>query len=114
MLDLEIKYRYNDVSIVPTKISYINHRFDVNPLYDYCMLPIFAAPMSSIYVKNDTVFWLNDIYNIVHFLKIINQVIESPKPLNDELKKEILDILDSKAMETSCRDILFNYFSKKT
>ena len=56
----------------------------------------------------------DDIYNIVHFLKIINQVIESPKPLNDELKKEVLDILDSKAMETSCRDILFNYFSKKT
>ena len=53
MLDLEIKYGYNDVSIVPAKISYINHRFNVNPYYDYCMLPIFAAPMSSIYVKND-------------------------------------------------------------
>lgn len=65
MLDLEMKYGYNDVSIVPAKISYINHRFDVNPCQDYGMLPIFAAPMSSIYIKNDTTFWLNDIYNIV-------------------------------------------------
>ena len=61
MLDLEMKYGYNDVSIVPAKISYINHRFDVNPCQDYGMLPIFAAPMSSIYIKNDTTFWLNDI-----------------------------------------------------
>ena len=65
MLDLEMKYGYNDVSIVPAKISYINHRSDVNPYQDNCMLPIFAAPMSSIYVKNDKTFWLNDIYNIV-------------------------------------------------
>ena len=56
----------------------------------------------------------DDIDNIVHFLNIIHQVIESPKPLNEDLKKEVLDILDSKSMETSCRDILFNYFSKKT
>ena len=65
MLDLEMKYGYNDVSIVPAIISYINHRSDVNPCQDYGMLPIFAAPMSSIYIKNDTTFWLNDIYNIV-------------------------------------------------
>ena len=65
MLDLEMKYGYNDVSIVPAKISYIKHRFDVNHCHDYGMLPIFAAPMSSIYIKNDTTFGLNDIYNIV-------------------------------------------------
>ena len=65
MLDLEMKYGYNDVSIVPAKISYINHRADVIPYYAYHYLPIFAAPMSSIYIKNDTTFWLNDIYNIV-------------------------------------------------
>ena len=65
MLDLEMKYGYNDVSIVPAKISYINHRSDVNPCQDYGMLPIFAAPMSSIYVKNSTDFWINGISNIV-------------------------------------------------
>ena len=65
MLDLEMKYGYNDVSIVPAKISYISHRADVIPYYAYHHLPIFAAPMSSIYIKNDTTFWLNDIYNIV-------------------------------------------------
>ena len=65
MLDLEMKYGYNDVSIVPAKISYINHRADVIPYYAYRHLPIFAAPMSSIYVKNSTDFWINGISNIV-------------------------------------------------
>ena len=65
MLDLEIKYGYNDVSIIPAKISYINHRSEVNPYYAYNKLPIFAAPMSSIYVKNSTDFWINGISNIV-------------------------------------------------
>ena len=65
MLDLEMKYGYNDVSIVPTEISYISHRADVIPYYAYCHLPIFAVPMSSIYVKNSTDFWINGISNIV-------------------------------------------------
>ena len=65
MLDLEMKYGYDDVSIVPAEISYISHRADVIPCYDYCMLPIFTAPMSSIYVKNSTDFWINSISNIV-------------------------------------------------
>ena len=65
MLDLEMKYGYNDVSIVPAKISYINHRADVIPYYAHRHLPIFAAPMSSIYVKNSTDFWINGISNIV-------------------------------------------------
>ena len=66
MLDLEMKYGYNDVSIVPAEISYISHRTDVIPFYDCCMLPIFTAPMSSIYVKNDReLYGLNGIYNII-------------------------------------------------
>lgn len=65
MLDLEMKYGYNDVSIVPAKISYISHRADVIPYYAYHHLPIFTAPMSSIYVKNSTDFWINGISNIV-------------------------------------------------
>ena len=65
MLDLEMKYGYNDVSIVPAKISYISHRADVIPYYAYRHLPIFVAPMSSIYVKNSTDFWINGISNIV-------------------------------------------------
>lgn len=65
MLDLKIKYGYNDVSIVPAEISYISHRSDVFPYYAYHTLPIFAAPMSSIYVKNSTDFWINGISNIV-------------------------------------------------
>ena len=65
MLDLEMKYGYNDVSIIPAEISYINHRTDISPFYDCWMLPIFTAPMSSIYVKNSTDFWINGISNIV-------------------------------------------------
>lgn len=65
MLDLEMKYGYNDVSIVPAEVSYISHRADVIPCYDYCMLPIFTAPMSSIYVEDTDFYGLNGIYNII-------------------------------------------------
>ena len=65
MLDLEIKYGYNDVSIIPAEVSYINHRADVIPYYNYCMLPIFTAPMSSIYIKDIYFYILNGIYNII-------------------------------------------------
>ena len=64
-MDDKIKFGYNDVSIVPAKISYINHRSEVNPYYAYNKLPIFVAPMSSIYIKNSTDFWINGISNIV-------------------------------------------------
>ena len=60
-----MKYGYNDISIVPAEVSYISHRADVIPCYDYCMLPIFTAPMSSIYVEDTDFYGLNGIYNII-------------------------------------------------
>ena len=57
---------------------------------------------------------LDDIFNVCNFLKVVQQVICSQKPLQEDLKREVIDILDSKSMETSCREILFNYFSRKT
>lgn len=49
MSDLKMKYGYNDISIVPARISCINHRSEVNPYYsNNNKLPIFTAPMSSI------------------------------------------------------------------
>lgn len=40
-------YSYNDLTIVPAKITNINSRSDCNPYYGD-MLPIFTAPMSSV------------------------------------------------------------------
>lgn len=49
----KIKYGYNDVSIVPAKISNIKHRSEINPYYSNNKLPIFTAPMSSIINSNN-------------------------------------------------------------
>jgi hypothetical protein len=57
---------------------------------------------------------INDIVNVCNFLRVVQQVITAKEPLKEELKREVIDILDSKRMETSCREILFNYFSRKT
>ncbi len=46
-----IKYSYNDVSILPEAISTIEHRSECNPYIDTHkgdFLPIFAAPMTNV------------------------------------------------------------------
>lgn len=48
MLIEKYTYGYNDISIVPSDISNISHRGEVNPYYSNNKLPIFTAPMSSI------------------------------------------------------------------
>ena len=57
---------------------------------------------------------IDDIVSVCNFLRVVQQVIIAQEPLKEELKREVIDILDSKRMETSCREILFNYFSRKT
>jgi hypothetical protein len=33
--------------------------------------------------------------------------------MNDDLRKEVMEVLENKSVEQSCREILFTYFSKK-
>lgn len=66
MLDLEMKYGYNDVSIIPAEISYITHRSECNPTDENGRLPIFTAPMSSIVnINNYNVYIKNHITPII-------------------------------------------------
>lgn len=46
-IEKELKYSYNDVSVIPAPISTLKHRSDANPYKDG-MLPIFAAPMTTV------------------------------------------------------------------
>ncbi len=55
----------------------------------------------------------DDIDNITNFLNIIQRVIESPIPMSDELRKEVIEASENKRLEQSCREILFSYYSKK-
>src|SRR5574344_493707 len=52
MIKKELKYSYNDVSIVPAKVSGIDHRIECNVtrLRDSGIeyLPLFTAPMTSV------------------------------------------------------------------
>ena len=44
-----IKYSYNDISLVPSKVSDISHRSECDPFVDHkFILPLFTAPMSSV------------------------------------------------------------------
>lgn len=74
-MDDKIKFGYNDISIVPAKISYINHRSEVNPYYANNKLPIFTAPMSSIITSD----------NIDNYSKI-NVVIPRSFPLKNRIE----------------------------
>jgi hypothetical protein len=48
MLIKDMKYSYNDITIVPAPITTVEHRADCNPFLNDGMLPIFTAPMSSV------------------------------------------------------------------
>lgn len=44
-----IKYSYNDIFLVPSKVSDISHRSECDPFVDHkFILPLFTAPMSSV------------------------------------------------------------------
>lgn len=48
MLIKDMKYSYNDITIVPAPITTVEHRGDCNPYLNDGMLPIFTAPMTSV------------------------------------------------------------------
>ena len=58
MLENNIKYSYNDVTIVPAIVSNINHRSECNPFIEGTKLPIFTAPMSTV-INENNFDWFN-------------------------------------------------------
>lgn len=74
MLCTKVRYGYNDVMIQPCGVSQVEHRSQCNPFIskvsypteEYDMLPIFAAPMSTIVdLDNYDTFYKNHIYAII-------------------------------------------------
>ena len=48
ILRTELKYSYNDISVVPAIISDVCHRGECNPFVHDNMLPLFTAPMDTV------------------------------------------------------------------
>lgn len=70
MLINKIGYSYNDITIVPSVISYISSRSECNPYYENDKLPIFASPMASVVSeKNYKLFEENHITPILPRIK---------------------------------------------
>ena len=64
-IENDVKYSYNDVSIVPSIISRVRHRGDINP-FKNGMLPIFTAPMTNVVsLENFEMFESNKIIPIL-------------------------------------------------
>ena len=63
----KVGYSYQDLTIIPTKVSSINSRSECNPFIDAnFMLPIFAAPMTSVCnEKNYRKFYENGITPVI-------------------------------------------------
>ncbi len=72
MIQQELKYSYDDLSIVPAVISKINSRSECNPFYEdnkfsNNKLPLFTAPMESVCDEtNYHIFENNGITPIIH------------------------------------------------
>lgn len=66
MISHNIGYGYNDVTLVPAQFTEIEHRSDINPYIYENILPIFAAPMTTIVSEsNIDVFIKNGIMPII-------------------------------------------------
>ena len=62
-IDNEILYSLDDVSIIPSSCSTIEHRNECNPFYEDGLLPLFTAPMSSVIDINNYKHFLNNYIN---------------------------------------------------
>ena len=107
MLIKELKYSYNDISIVPAVISQINHRHECNPYDENGFLPIFTAPMSTVVnIENFDLFEKNKIYPIL--------------PRNESLEIRMDNLLKSKWIAFSlsefndlfCNEELYQTYEK--
>lgn len=66
MIKKEIGYAYNDLTIVPSVISDVKSRSEINCIDNNGRLPIFVAPMSSVInEKNYDVFEKNGLYTVI-------------------------------------------------
>ena len=58
-------YGLNDISIIPARITNINHRAECNPYNFDGMLPLFTAPMNSIVNETNYKVFLNNKINTI-------------------------------------------------
>ena len=66
MINNNIKYGYNDLCLIPSVVSGIKSRSEVNPFYEDNTLPIFASPMSAVVnVENFRIWEMNGITPIL-------------------------------------------------
>ena len=57
---------FNDICIIPSEVSDIEHRSECNPYLDNSMLPLFTAPMSSVINENNwQIFRENKVNTII-------------------------------------------------
>lgn len=65
-IDERIYYTYNDLTIQPGIVSYIQHRSECNPFDNDGKLPLFTAPMNTVINEsNFSLFEKNGIYGIL-------------------------------------------------
>lgn len=83
MLIEKILYTLNDITILPTDVSEINSRREVNPYYDINgkqYLPVFASPMAAVVnLNNLQCFHENNIIPIIPRTFSINERLEKAK-----------------------------------
>lgn len=65
MIKEKVCYGYNDLTIIPSKISTVRHRKDCNPYLDNGNLPLFTAPMYSVVCKDNVEIYENNKINVI-------------------------------------------------
>ena len=63
MIDTQIGYGYNDLTIIPARYSDISSRSECNVYYENNKLPIFVSPMNTVINEHNIHIWENNNFN---------------------------------------------------
>ena len=89
-----VKFDWNDITIVPAEISLISSRSEVNPYNDNSNLPLFTAPMDTVIDEKNTIEFEKNEINICLPRNIKWEDVKNENYFYSYGLNEIIDILE--------------------
>lgn len=105
MIDKELKFDWNDISIVPETLSTISSRSEVNP-YQNNLLPLFTAPMDMVVNESNIKDFEKNLINVCLPRNIKYSVLKNDNYFYSYGLDEIIEILNKSSISLPKRILI--------